>query len=423
MPMTVTEKILARASGRDSVIPGDIVQAELDWIMTNDATTHVSIDIFKSKLRNAAIRHPDRVIWVVDHNIPAECIETANVQKKQRDFAEQQGFRIHNGEGVCHQLLVEQYVLPGQVVIGADSHTCTHGALGAFATGVGSTDLVAAMTEGVLWFMVPATLRFDLEGALARGVTTKDLVLRIAGDITARGATYRAMEYAGPGLRGLSLDSRLALANLAVEVGAKNAIMPVDDVVGSFLHRTRGEASVRESLSSDSNAVYERVHTYRLDEIEPVVAFPHTVDNVKPIKDALGIRLDQVFIGSCSNGRLEDLRIAADILRGRRIAKNLRLAIAPASREVYLDALAAGYIETYLQAGAMVLNPNCSTCWGGGQAVVGDGERLLSTGTRNFKGRSGSATAEVYLSSVYTAAASALAGEIVDPRHYLHLAQ
>jgi 3-isopropylmalate/(R)-2-methylmalate dehydratase large subunit len=420
--MTITEKILARAAGRERVVPGEIVQAELDWIMTNDATTHVSIDIFESKLRGAAVRCPDRVIWVVDHNVPAESVETANVQKKQREFAEKHGFRIHNGEGVCHQILVERYVRPGQVVIGADSHTCSHGALGAFATGVGSTDLVAAMTEGALWFMVPPTLRFELEGSIPPGVTTKDLVLRITGDISARGATYKAMEYAGPGLRSLSLDSRIALANLAVEAGAKSAIMEVDDTLRAFLRRARDGDGAGQEFRSDPDATYERVHRYRLDDVEPVVAFPHTVDNVRPIGEALGLRLDQVFIGSCSNGRLEDLRIVAETLRGRRIAKNVRLAIAPASRQVYLAALAAGYVTTFLEAGAMVLNPNCSTCWGGCQAVAGDGERLLSTGTRNFKGRSGSASAEVYLGSVFTAVASALAGEIVDPRRYLGLA-
>jgi 3-isopropylmalate/(R)-2-methylmalate dehydratase large subunit len=422
MAMTLSEKILARASGKESSSAGEIVQAEIDWIMTNDATTHVSIDIFEQRLHKQEIRHPERVIWVVDHNIPAESVETANVHRKQRLFAEKHGFNTHIGEGVCHQLLVERYVMPGQVVIGADSHTCSHGALGAFATGVGSTDLVGAIREGSLWFMVPATLRFELTGALHGGVTTKDLILTIIGDISGNGANYRTMEFAGSGLDTLSLESRIALANLAVEAGAKNAIMEADGKVLDYLAANRPPSAVKMVEKSDPAASFEKVCRYDLSKIEPVVACPHTVDNVSPIGEVEGLPLDQVFVGSCSNGRIEDLRLLAGILKGKRVHDRVRLAVSPASQRVYLQAVQEGLIRIFLEAGAMVLNPNCSTCWGGCQAVVGDGERLLSTGTRNFKGRSGSASAEVFLGSVYTAAASALAGEIVSPRKYLRIA-
>lgn len=421
MAMTLSEKVLARASGKDEVTPGEIVVAEIDWIMTNDATTHVSIDIFEQKLQKQEIKYPERVIWVVDHNIPAESVKTANVHRKQRIFAEKHGFNIHVGKGICHQLLVEKNVLPGQLVIGADSHTCTHGALGAFATGVGSTDLVGAIREGSLWFMVPATLKFHLTGKLREGVTTKDLILTIIGEISANGANYRAMEFSGPAVSTLSFESRLALCNLVVEAGGKNAIMEADEKVVGYLRRNRPQGATGVVLQGDQGAAYEKFFHYDLSQIAPVVACPHTVDNVSPIIAVEGREIDQVFVGSCSNGRIEDLRILGRILKGNRVHSRVRLAVSPASTRVFLQALEEGLISTFLEAGAMVLNPNCSTCWGGCQAVVGDGERLLSTGTRNFKGRSGSALAEVFLGSVYSAGAAALAGKIVNPINYLGL--
>lgn len=419
--MTLTEKILARASGKDYVEPGEIVQAKIDLIMTNDATTHISIDIFENKVKNRTIAMPEKVIWVVDHNVPSESVETANVQKKQREFVRKHGLRAHDGEGICHQILIENYVLPGQVIVGADSHTCSYGAFGIFSTGIGSTDLIAAMKEGSLWFMIPPSLKFELYGSLSPCVTAKDLILTIIGDIGANGANYKAMEFSGEGLRNLSIESRITLANLTLEAGAKNGIMEVDDDAISYLSQLRGNKIKYDLFKSDPEAQYEKIFRYDLSKIQPVIAFPHTVDNVRSIDEAEGIKLDQVFVGSCSNGRLEDLRILAGILKGAKIAKNLRLIISPASRRVYLKALNEGLISIFLESGAMVVNPNCSTCWGGSQAVVGDGERLLSTGTRNFKGRSGSPTAEVYLASIYTAAASALAGKIVNPLKYLRL--
>ncbi|MEW6262036.1 MAG: 3-isopropylmalate dehydratase large subunit [Thermodesulfobacteriota bacterium] len=417
--MTQTEKILAGASNRSSVKAGDIIDVPIDWCMTNDATTHISIDIFNKEVKNKRLFNPQKTVFVIDHNIPSESIATAAVHNKMRRFARENGIILHDGDGVCHQLLVEKYVEPGQIIIAADSHTCTSGALGAFAAGVGSTDFVAAMVTGRTWLMVPKTLRFNLTGKLSPGVTSRDVILRIIGDIGSGGATYMAMEFAGPALQHMTMSDRFVLCNLAVEAGAKSAIVASDEITKQFLFEKRGKAGGFEYLSSDPGCEYERSFDYDLSKIEPAVVGPDSLDNYDVVANAEGRPITQGFIGSCNNGRIEDLRMAASILKDRKIKADVRLLFSPASRNVYLEALREGLIETLLESGAMILNPNCSVCWGACQGVIGDGDVLISTGTRNFKGRAGSPNSVIYLSSAATVAASCIEGRIVNPKAYL----
>lgn len=421
MSMTITEKILAHAAHKDHVNAGEIVTVDVDWLMSNDATTHVSVDIFENKVKNKRIANPQRTIFIIDHNVPSESVKTTHVQNKKRRFARKHGIPLHDGEGVCHQLLLEKYVSPGQIVVAADSHTCSMGAVGAFGTGVGSTDFVAAMVTGQTWLMVPKTLKFNLTNAFQQGVYARDLILKIVGDIKSDGATYMAMEFGGPAVKDLTMDDRIVLCNLAVEAGAKNGIIEPDEVTKGYLQEQGREYNKEKFFISDADCQYEQVYAYDLATIEPAVVFPHFVDNydIASNKEKENIAIDQGFIGSCNNGRIEEFRVAAKILKGNPIAPSVRLLIAPASQKVYLQALKEGLVEVFLDSGAMVVNPNCSVCWGACQGVIGDGEVLISTGTRNFKGRAGSPNSFVYLGSAATVAASCLEGKIVDPRNYL----
>ena len=418
-PMTQTEKLLARAAQKPFVKPGEIISTPVDWCMTNDATTHISIDLFEGEVRKKRIFNPLQTIFVIDHNVPSESIKTTGVQNKMRRFAREHDILLYDGEGICHQLLIENHVNPGQVVVAADSHTCSYGALGAFATGVGSTDFVAVMVTGQTWLMVPSTIRFELSGQLSTGVTSRDLVLRIVGDLGSDGAAYKAMEYGGPALEKLDINDRIVLCNLAVEAGAKNAVVEIDAVTRNFINENRQVAEIVEGLNSDPGCRYEKVVEYDLATIEPAVVGPDFLDNYDVVVNARGTAITQGFIGSCNNGRIEDLRLAARILKGRKVRPNVKLLISPASRKVYLQALAEGVIDIFIASGAMVLNPNCSVCWGGCQGLIGDGEVLLSTGTRNFKGRAGSPNSKIFLVSAATVAASCVAGFIADPREYL----
>lgn len=421
MGMTITEKILARAAHKEQVKAGEIVTVDVDWLMTNDATTHVSIDIFEQKVKNKRIANPQKTIFILDHNVPSESVKTAQVQNKMRAFGRKHGMPVHDGEGVCHQLLLEKYISPGEVLLAADSHTCTMGAVGAFGTGVGSTDFVAAMVTGQTWLMAPKTLYFDLTHAFQSGVYARDLILKIVGDVKADGATYMAMEFGGSAIPTLTMDDRIVLCNLTVEAGAKNGIIAPDAVTEQYL-QAQGRAYDKALFySSDPDCQYEKRFTYDLSTLEPGIAAPHFVDNYDTAqnKERENIAVNQGFIGSCNNGRIEELRVAAAILKGKKIVPTVRLIVTPASRSVYLQALQEGLLETFLECGATVLNPNCSVCWGACQGVVGDGEVLISTGTRNFKGRSGSPNSFVYLASAATVAASCVAGKIVDPRNYM----
>lgn len=411
MGMTIAEKIIARAAGVDAAKAGEIHVVTLDYMLSNDGTTHLTIDKYNN-LKNPHIADPSKLVWVVDHNVPCDSVKTAQSQKKMRDFAREHGIDFYEGEGICHQVMVEKYVRPGQLIFGADSHTCTYGCLGAFGTGVGCTDYLYAMVTGKSWVMVPETLRFNLTGTLRKGVTARDVILTIIGKIGANGANYKAMEFAGPGLAGLSVSDRFVLCNLAVEAGAKTGLMPVDEVTLEYLE-AHGRAPV-DCYESDPDAEFAEVYDIDLSEIQPVVAKPHFVDNLAPVSEVAGTKIHEAFLGSCSNGRLEDLRLGAEVIKGKKVAEGVRFLVVPASRDIYNQAAREGILDTFMEAGAIVMNPNCSVCWGSCQGVIGEGEVLIGTGTRNFKGRAGDRNSYVYLANAATVTASAVAGEIAE---------
>lgn len=410
MGMTIAEKIIARAAGVDTVKAGDIHTVEVDQLLSNDGTTHLTIDMYNNKLKNPRIADVSKLVWVVDHNVPADSPKTAASQKKMRDFAKEHGITFYEGKGVCHQVMMENHVRPGELIFGADSHTCAYGALGAFGTGVGCTDYLYAMVTGKSWVLVPETLRFNLTGKLPEGVYARDLILTIIGQIGANGANYKAMEFAGEGLKTLSMSDRISICNLCVEAGAKTALMEVDDTAMEYLH-----AHGREPLTcftSDDDAVFAATYEIDLGTIAPIVAKPHFVDNICPAKETAGIKIDEAFLGSCNNGRIEDLRVGAKLIKGKKVHPLVRFLVVPASQAVYQEALKEGILQTFMEAGAIVMNPNCSVCWGSCQGVIGEGETLISTGTRNFKGRAGHKDSYVYLASAATVTASAIKGEI-----------
>lgn len=413
MGMTLAEKIIANAAGKESVKAGDIETVTLDLLMSNDGTTHLTIDMY-NKLKNPHIADVSKLVWIVDHNIPADSPKTAASHKKMRDFARENGIRFYEGDGVCHQIMMENHVRPGQLIFGADSHTCAYGALGAFGTGVGCTDYLYAMVTGTSWLLVPETIRFNLHGRLNEGVYARDLILTIIGRISAGGAGYKAMEFGGEGLKSLDMAARIAICNLCVEAGAKTALMEPDEVAMEYLCEHGREP--KACFKPDADAVYSQVIDIDLSEIVPVVAKPHFVDNVVPAKECEGVHIDEAFLGSCNNGRIEDLRVGAQIIKGKKVAEGVRFLVVPASRAVYEQALREGLLDIFMEAGAMVMNPNCSVCWGACQGVIGEGETLISTGTRNFKGRAGHKDSFVYLASAATVTASAVAGHIALAR-------
>ena len=410
MGMTIAEKIIARAAGVESVRPGDIHTVEVDRLMSNDGTTHLTIDMYNTKLKHPHIADVSKLVWIVDHNVPSDSPKTAASQKKMRDFAKEHGITFYEGQGVCHQIMMENHVCPGELIFGADSHTCAYGALGAFGTGVGCTDYLYAMVTGKSWVLVPETLRFNLTGKLPEGVYARDLILTIIGKIGANGANYNAMEFAGEGLKTLTMSDRIAICNLCVEAGAKTALMEVDDIALDYLHEHGREP--KACFVSDEDAVFAATYDIDLSTITPIVAKPHFVDNVCPAREAAGIKIDEAFLGSCNNGRIEDLRVGAALLKGRKVHPLVRFLVVPASQAVYKEALKEGLLQIFMEAGAIVMNPNCSVCWGSCQGVIGEGETLISTGTRNFKGRAGHRDSFVYLASAATVTASAIKGEI-----------
>ena len=410
MGMTIAEKIIARAAGVESVRPGDIHTVEVDRLMSNDGTTHLTIDMYNTKLKHPHIADVSKLVWIVDHNVPSDSPKTAASQKKMRDFAKEHGITFYEGQGVCHQIMMENHVCPGELIFGADSHTCAYGALGAFGTGVGCTDYLYAMVTGKSWVLVPETLRFNLTGKLPEGVYARDLILTIIGKIGANGANYKAMEFAGEGLKTLTMSDRIAICNLCVEAGAKTALMEVDDIALDYLHEHGREP--KACFVSDEDAVFAATYDIDLSTITPIVAKPHFVDNVCPAREAVGIKIDEAFLGSCNNGRIEDLRVGAALLKGRKVHPLVRFLVVPASQAVYKEALKEGLLQIFMESGAIVMNPNCSVCWGSCQGVIGEGETLISTGTRNFKGRAGHRDSFVYLASAATVTASAIKGEI-----------
>jgi 3-isopropylmalate/(R)-2-methylmalate dehydratase large subunit len=426
MGMTVVEKILARASGTGSVHAGEVVEPRVDLAMSHENAALVInqfLEIYEGTGRTARPWDPGRIAIVFDHRVPAESPKTATNQKKIREFVEKHAIgRFHDirgdGGGICHQVLPEYgYVRPGAVVVGTDSHTTTHGALGAFSFGIGATEMASVWALGVaLNVDVPPTIRVNVSGRFPAHVGPKDLILHLIGLLTAEGANYRVLEFHGETVRDMSTSGRLVLCNMSVEAGATSGIVPADAETTAYL---RGEAGVTEALdlvAPDPDAVYERTIEVDVSALAPQVACPHTVDNVKPVEKVAGVRVHQIVIGSCTNGRLDDLATAAGILRGKKVARGTRMLIFPASTRIWAQALAKGYIGDLMSAGAVVMNSGCGPCLGVHEGALGDGEVALSTTNRNFKGRMGNPTAEVYLCSPEVAAVSALSGVITDPR-------
>ena len=408
MGMTIAEKIIAAAAGVDSVKPGDIHTVKLDRLMSNDGTTHLTVDMYNNKLKNPHIADTSKLVFIVDHNVPSDSPKTAASQKKMRDFAKEHNIDFWEGKGVCHQVMIENYVRPGELIFGADSHTCSYGALGAFGTGVGCTDFLYGMVTGTSWVLVPESVKFNLTGKLPEGVYARDLILTIIGEIGANGCNYQAMEFTGEGAKTLSISDRMALCNMAVEAGAKTGIFEADEKAIEYLKEHGREP--KAVYHSDPDAVYAREYTFDLSKVRPVVAKPDFVDNVVPAEEACGMEINEAFLGSCNNGRIEDLRVGAEIIKGKKVAEGVRFLVVPASQTIYRQALKEGLIDTFMEAGAIVMNPNCSVCWGSCQGVIGENEVLISTGTRNFKGRAGNPTADIYLVSPESAAATAIMG-------------
>ena len=416
MAMTMAEKILARASGNKELQAGEIIMANIDVAMTHDLTGPLSVESFE-KIGTKKVWDPEKIVIIFDHQVPADSIDAANNHMIMRKFVEEQGIQnfYDMREGVCHQVLPEKgHVVPGEVVVGTDSHTCTHGALGAFATGIGSTDMAMVFATGKLWFKVPETIKFDITGKLQDNVFAKDVILNIIGKIGADGATYKACEFGGETTRNMTISDRMVLCNMAIEMGGKTGLVEPDQKTIQYL---KGRSTKPyKIMKTDNNAQsLETIHI-NVSELEPQIACPHNVDNVKPVSEVEGTHIDQVFLGSCTNGRLSDLRTAANIIKGKDISKNVRMLVIPASREVYSKAMDEGLLKTFVDSGALVCNPCCGPCLGGHIGLVGPGEVSLSTSNRNFKGRQGSSDAEVYLSSAAVAASSAVNGKITDPR-------
>ncbi len=420
MGMTVAEKIIANHGDRETVEPGELVKARVDLILGNDITAPVAIREFK-KIGVKKVFDPERVVLVPDHFTPNKDIASAEQAKIMKEFAREQGITNYfevGRMGIEHALLPELgLTLPGEIIIGADSHTCTYGALGALATGIGSTDMAAAMALGETWFKVPSTIKFVYRGELNQWVSGKDLILYTIGEIGVDGALYQAMEFTGPVIRNLSMDSRLTMSNMAIEAGAKAGIIEPDEITYAYLEG-RARRDYR-GLFSDGDAQYSQVIEFDAGDIEPQVAFPHLPENSRGIKDVGEVPLDQVVIGSCTNGRLEDLRIAAGILEGRKVHPRVRLIVIPGTQRIYQEALKEGLINTFIEAEGAVSTPTCGPCLGGHMGVLAKGERALATTNRNFIGRMGHPESEVYLCNPAVAAASAVTGQISSPQEVI----
>lgn len=416
MGMTMTQKILAAHAGLDKVEAGQLIKCKLDMVLGNDVTTPVAINEFE-KAGFTSVFDNTKISMVMDHFTPNKDIKSATNSLQCRTFAGKYNIKNYYdvGEmGIEHALLPEKgIVASGECIIGADSHTCTYGALGAFSTGVGSTDMCAGMATGEAWFKVPSAIKFNLTGKLNEYVMGKDVILHIIGMIGVDGALYKSMEFSGEGLKSLSMDDRLSMANMAIEAGAKNGIFAVDDITVEYQKgRVDREYKIYEA---DADAEYDAVYDIDLSKIKPTVSFPHLPENTKTTDECGEVKIDQVVIGSCTNGRLEDMAMAAKILKGRHVAKNVRCIVIPATQQVYLDCIKLGYMETFIEAGCAVSTPTCGPCLGGHMGILAKGERAVATTNRNFVGRMGHPESEVYLASPAVAAASAITGKISDP--------
>ncbi len=415
MGLTVAEKILKRASGADSIEPGDIVNAKVDVAMSHDNAALVS-KVF-GEMGFPKVWDADRIIIPIDHRVPANNIKTAEGHKRIREFASAQNITHFYDvrEGVCHQIMPEfGHVVPGSLIVGTDSHTTTYGAFGAFSTGIGATEMAAVWATGELWLKVPETFKINLTGQLPDMVFSKDVILNICGDLTAEGANYRAIEYYGEALDAMTVGSRMTITNMSMEMGAKAAIAPADRKVLDYLKDRTSETG--EIVTADADATYEKQIEYDVSQLVPKVACPHAVDNVKDVSEVADTPVNQAVLGSCTNGRLEDLKAGAEMLKGKDIHKNVRLIVAPASRQVYLDSMEAGILQKFVKAGGMVINPGCGPCLGAHEGILAAGENCIASTNRNFQGRMGSTESGIYLASPVTVIASAVAGKIVDPR-------
>ena len=413
--MNITEKILAKASATKVVHPGDIVDAGVDMVMVHDLTGPLAVEAFK-RIGIPHVWDNKKIVIILDHQVPAESVKAAELHKMLRAFAKEQGIRFYDvgRGGICHQVMPEKgHVLPGTVIVGADSHTCTYGALGAFATGIGSTEAAAVFATGKIWLKVPETTKINVEGKFKPYVTPKDLILSIIGKVGADDATYKATEFTGSTIRDMSMAGRMTLCNMTVEMGAKNGIVEPDETTRKFLEGRTDKPF--EEVKSDKNANYEKVVEFDVSQLEPVVACPSSVDNVKPASE-VDAPIEQAFIGSCTNGRIEDLRLAAKVMKGKTVKDGVRALVIPASQEVYTQAVKEGLVEIFTDAGALVCGSACGPCLGGHIGLLAAGETCVSTSNRNFIGRMGSTQASVYLASPATVAASALTGRITDPR-------
>ena len=415
-PMTIAEKILAKHAGLEEVKPGQLISAKLDITLANDITGPVAIKEFK-KIGINKVFNKDRVVFVPDHFVPNKDIKSAQQAKEVREFSKEQNLTNYfevGRMGIEHALLPEKgIVTAGDLIIGADSHTCTYGALGAFATGVGSTDLACAMASGETWFKVPSTIKVEFNGKLNKWVSAKDLILHLIGDIGVDGALYKVLEIGGSTIEEMEMDGRLTICNMAIEAGAKAGIIVPDKITKEYLE----SRSIRQPVfyETDKDAQYEKVITYDVSKIEPTVAFPHLPENTKPISQVGNIKIDQAVIGSCTNGRLSDIKVTAEILKNRTVHPDVRLIVFPGTQDIYLEALKLGYIETIIKAQGAVSTPTCGPCLGGYAGILAEGERCISTTNRNFVGRMGHTKSEVYLSSPAVAAASAILGRIASP--------
>jgi len=414
--MNITEKILAKSAGKKTVSPGDIVDVNVEMVMVHDLTGPLAVEAF-SRIGVKHVWDNKKIVIILDHQVPAESVKAAELHKMLRSFAKQQGIRFYDvgRGGICHQVMPEKgHVVPGTVMVGADSHTCTYGAFGAFATGIGSTEAAAVFATGKIWLKVPQALKINVEGKFKPYVTPKDLILSVIGKVGADGATYKATEFTGSTIRGLTIAGRMTLCNMSVEMGAKNGIVEPDETTTKFLEGR--VTKPYEELKSDIDAKYEKVFEFDVSKLEPVVACPQSVDNVKPVSEVGNVPIEQAFIGSCTNGRLEDLRVAAQIMKGKTVKDGVRTLVIPASQEVYRQAIDEGLVEIFTGAGALVCGSACGPCLGGHIGLLAAGETCVSTSNRNFIGRMGSTQANVYLASPATVAASALTGRITDPR-------
>lgn len=426
MGMTMAEKILARAAGREELKPGEYITAKVDQVMSHEAFAEVYLI-----LKDAGVERvwdPSKIAILLDHYVPAPGVAQAQIHRLIREAVKKYGIKAWYDmrAGICHQIMAEKgHILPGKLILGTDSHTTTYGAFGAAGTGIGVSEMAYVMATGELWMRVPATIKFIVKGEIPEGVTSKDIILHIAGAFTTEIAQYKAVEFQGPAVEKMSVASRMTMANMGVEIGAKFAFFAADEktlvYLGKYI-RTE-ERQYLTIFKPDPDATYEQIFEIDISCLEPQVAFPHDVGNVKPISEVGEVKIDQAFLGSCTNGRLEDLELAAKILRGKKVHPETRMLVFPASWQIYLEAMNQGILKTLIEAGAIVCNPGCGPCLGGHMGLLAPGEKCLASSNRNFKGRMGSTEAEVYLASPATVAASAIAGKIVDPRIYFKLGE